>query len=322
MPTEVLGSVRDETPAMSCDQATFVALEDHVQGIGRSAVEAGGHGIVEAAQRRTYEPGPMAKSVVSSGRTRRQTRWVTRAPRQGPLALVGGEEFLPGNEPQDKELIRSARMLGNDRPAFIIASAAARQGPDRAVAAAKAWFATLGLAVEELPARTRGRAMSAEIASMAARGSFFYLCGGDPGLVVKTLSDTPVWEAIVAAWRGGAALGGSSAGAMAFGSWTLIRARMPGDPQREPRPALDLVPSVAVLPHYSSFGRRWRDSALAGLTGRRATLMGIDERTAVVRHDGAWRVFGPGSATMIDADGKERVFGSGERVSDLPAPRR
>lgn len=264
----------------------------------------------------------MAKSAVSSGRTPRQTSCVTHAPRQGPLALVGGEEFLAGNEPQDEILIRAARTLGSGRQAFVIASAAARQDPDRAVATATAWFADLGLSIAELPVRTRRAALSAATAATAARGSLFYLCGGDPGLVVKTLIDTPVWTAITAAWRGGAALGGSSAGAMAFGAWTLIRARMPGDPRREPRPALDLVPSVAVLPHYATFGHRWRDSALAGLAGRRATLLGIDERTAVVRHDRVWQVFGPGSATVIDANGNARAFASGERISGLPLPRR
>lgn len=229
---------------------------------------------------------------------------------------------MPGNEPQDRVLIRSARALGSDRPAFIIASAAARQGPDRAVATAQAWFAALDLIVEELPVRTRGAAMSPATAETAARGSFFYLCGGDPGLVVKTLIESPVWEAIVAAWRGGAALGGSSAGAMAFGSWTLIRARVPGDARREPRPALDLVRAVAVLPHYATFGHRWRESAGAGLASQHATLLGIDERTAAVHHDGAWRVLGRGAVSVTDPDGKERTFVGGQRIKALQAPRR
>ena len=63
-------------------------------------------------------------------------------------------------------------------------------------------------------------------------------------------------------WRArGAVLAGSSAGAMAFGEWTLLRQRMPGDARRRPSPALGLVPRVAVIPHYDAFGEDWLDSA-------------------------------------------------------------
>lgn len=247
---------------------------------------------------------------------------MTRGRRRGPLALVGGDEFLPGNEPQDELLIRAAGSLGRHRQAFVIATAAARQDPDRAVATATDWFASLGLPVEELPLRTRGSAMSADLARTASQGSFFYLCGGDPGLVVTTLIDTPVWAAIVSAWRGGAALGGSSAGAMALGTWTLIRARMPGDARREPRPALDLVPGIAVLPHFATFGRTWLPSAAHGLSEESAVLVGIDERTALVQAEGAWRVFGAGSVTVIEPSGGEHRRDAGDRAMGVPAPRR
>src|SRR5918999_1249157 len=113
-------------------------------------------------------------------------------------------------------LVRAAAALGRDRPAFVIATAAARQDPDRAVATARGWFARLGLEVEELPLRTKGQARSVEVAGRAARGRFFYLCGGDPGLVASTLLGTPAWDAVIAARHRGAALAGSSAGAMAL----------------------------------------------------------------------------------------------------------
>src|SRR2546428_11981288 len=124
----------------------------------------------------------------------------------GPLALVGGDELNPGNEPQD-ELLVSAVGWG---PAFVLATAAARQRPDLAVQNAAKWFSGLGLEVRELPARTRTQAKSASNVAAAAEGRFFYLVGGDPGLTVDTLLGTPLWEAVVGAWRAGAALAGSS----------------------------------------------------------------------------------------------------------------
>jgi len=233
----------------------------------------------------------------------------------GPLALVGGDELKPGNEPQDEVLARAA----GDGQAFVLATAAGRQRPEVAVANAVGWFASLGLAVEELPATRRSDAKDSANAARARQGRFFYLVGGDPGLVPKTLAGTPLWEAIAEAWRSGAALAGSSAGAMALGEWTLVRDRMPGDDRRRYLPALGLVPRLAVLPHFETFGHRWLESAERAAPRSDVVLIGVDERTAALHVDGAWRALGDGGVTLI-AGGERRTFASGEPVEGVPAP--
>ena len=222
----------------------------------------------------------------------------------GPLALVGGDELNPGNEPQDEVLVRAA----GDGPAFVLATAAGRQHPEAAVANAVRWFAGLGLRVEELPATRRSDAKDAANVARAREGRFFYLVGGDPGLVPKVLAGTPLWDAIVEAWAGGAALAGSSAGAMALGEWTLVRERMPGDDRRRYLPALGLVPRVAVLPHFETFGHRWVDSAEA----RRAA-----ERRRPARHR---RAHG-GAASRRRVARVRRRWGHGDRRRRAPAVR-
>ena len=202
-------------------------------------------------------------------------------------------------------------------PAFVLATAAARQRPDMAVRNAEAWFKKLGLDVEELPAIRRSDVTSAKNAELARTGGFFYLVGGDPGLVPKTLAGTPLWEAVVQAWRGGAALAGSSAGAMALGEWTLIRDRHPGDARRLYRPALSLVPRVAVLPHFDGFGERWVDGTLAGAPRDDVVLVGVDERSAALWRDGVWQAFGPGSVTVITHSNRRR-FAAGEPIEGIP----
>ena len=233
----------------------------------------------------------------------------------GPLALVGGDELKPGNEPQDEVLVRVA----GDGPAFVVATAAGRQRPEVAVANAVRWFASLGLAVEELPATRRSDAKDSANAARARQGRFFYLVGGDPGLVPKTLAGTPLWEAIAEAWRSGAALAGSSAGAMALGEWTLVRERMPGDDRRRYLPALGLVPRLAVLPHFETFGHRWVESAERAAPRSDVVLLGVDERTAALHVDGAWRALGDGGVTVI-VGGERRRFASGEPIEGVPAP--
>ena len=138
----------------------------------------------------------------------------------GPLALVGGDELHPGNEPQDALLAEAA----GDGPAYVVATAAARHRPELAVAHAHEMVRTLRPGRGRASGRGRRRRRAPPTPRRCAKdGSFFYLVGGDPGIVPDVLAGSPVWQAIVEAWVGGAALAGSSAGAMALGRWTLIR---------------------------------------------------------------------------------------------------
>jgi cyanophycinase len=234
----------------------------------------------------------------------------------GPLALVGGDELNPGNEPQDEVLVRAA----GDGPAYVIATAAARHQPELAVANAQRWFAALGLGVEELPALRRSDVQAPENVRRARSGRFFYIVGGDPGLVPSVLRGSPLWDAVIDAWREGAALGGSSAGAMALGEWTLVRERHPGDDRRRYAPALDLVPGIAVVPHFETFGHRWVDGASEAAPNDGVVLLGLDERTASVWQDGFWTCLGAGGITIIRG-GRQQRFASGDPLEDLPAPR-
>jgi cyanophycinase len=229
----------------------------------------------------------------------------------GLLLLNGGDEFRPGNEPQDRELVGAA----GPGPAYVVPTAARRQRPEMAVATARSWFERLGVALEELPVYTRSDAGSAELAARASGAGLLYLTGGDPGLLAQTLRGTRVWAAMVEAWAGGAALAGSSAGAMALCEWTLVMARWPRHEQRRPVEALGLVPGTAVLPHFERMGSRWSvDAAPDGLV-----LLGIDERTGAVWTGGGWHAAGAASVVVIRG-GEMARFGPGEPVTGLPRP--
>ncbi len=234
----------------------------------------------------------------------------------GLLALVGGDEFNPGNEEQDRMLAAAAK---NGRPAFVVPTAAGKQDPVQAVANAKNWFRRFGLVLKEFPVLKRTDANSKDLAELARAGGFFYLVGGDPGWVVHVFKGSRVWNGIVEAWRDGAPLAGSSAGAMALCSSSLIRASWPDRSNRRPAEALGLVPDTAVLPHFNTFGHRWIESAQRELPG--ATLLGIDERSAAVWTQGDWHAAGPGAVTVIKGE-KTARFTSGQKISGLAAPAR
>lgn len=232
----------------------------------------------------------------------------------GPLALVGGAEFQAGNEEQDRILAEAAA----DGPAYVVCSAI-RTHPERAVASARTWFSSVGIDLIELRVRTRGDASVAATVEAACSAGLLYVAGGDPGRTVHLLAGTPVWDAIVAAWHGGAALAGSSAGAMALCRWTLVRDRWPGHDTRRPVNGLDLVPGCALLPHFNSFGERWIPSAQQAL-GSAVPLIGVDERTAAVWRDGTWSVAGPGTVTVV-VGARRTHHVNGQVVSGIPDPK-
>jgi cyanophycinase len=112
------------------------------------------------------------------------------------------------------------------------------------------------------------------------------------------LKGSLVFEAIAGAWRDGAVVAGSSAGAM-----VLV------DPMVDPRGGaftvgLGLVEQLAVVPHHDSGTSHhfWRtlELAPAGLA-----IAGIPERTALIREsDGSWRSAGEKPVTVY-LDGME-----------------
>ena len=231
----------------------------------------------------------------------------------GPLALVGGAEFQTGNSEQDTVLAEAA----GGRPAYVVC-AAIRAHPEHAVATARRWFAALGVDMTELRVRSRGDAAVAGTVDAARAAGLIYLAGGDPGRTVQLLAGTPVWEAIAGAWRGGAALAGSSAGAMALCRWTLIRDRWPQHDTRRPTDALGVVPDCALLHHFDTFGERWIPSAQQAL-GADTTLVGVDERSAALWREGVWTAMGPGAVTVVRGEGRERST-AGDMVSGIPQP--
>ncbi|MGH8975821.1 MAG: hypothetical protein ACRD0C_21760, partial [Acidimicrobiia bacterium] len=93
-------------------------------------------------------------------------------------------------------------------------------------------------------------------------------------------------------------------------------------PPYERHPGLAVVPGVVVLPHFDRIEGWWpgvveqfRDRLEPG-----QTLVGIDERTALVGGHGRFTVHGAGAASVIDGDGRHR-FAPGEELDlSLAAP--
>lgn len=206
---------------------------------------------------------------------------------EGPLALVGGGEWTPGCE-FDRDLWEAS----GKSEVVVLPTAAAYEHPQRAVDTASAWFATFGASVRPAMVLARSDALDEGHAKTLAGARFIYLSGGSPMHLRSVLKDTPVWSALVDAWRSGAVVAGSSAGAMVL-----------GDPMVDPRGGaltlgLGLVPKLAVLPHYDTWSEEKANRTVQLATGH-LRIAAIDERTALIRdRGGKWRTAGAGAVTV------------------------
>src|SRR5687767_15242271 len=211
----------------------------------------------------------------------------------GPLALVGGGEWREGCT-FDRDLLAAS---GADE-VLVLPTAAAYEHPERAVETAEAWFAGLGAKARGLMVLARPDA-ELEINVAAIRDArFIYLSGGSPLHLRSVLKDSPAWDALCEAWRGGAVLAGSSAGAMAL-----------CDPMVDPRGGaftlgLGLLAQVAVIPHHNTWSEEKAKRTIT-LAPKGLPIVGIDERTVLIRgRDGAWSVDGVGGVVVFQ-DGHE-----------------
>ena len=210
------------------------------------------------------------------------------AGRPGPLALVGGAEWTEGCT-FDETLWHDS----GDAEVLVLPTAAAYEHPERAVETARAWFARFGASVKGLMILSRRDALDEAAAAQLRAARFIYLSGGSPMHLRSVLKDSPAWDAIVDAWRGGAVLAGSSAGAMVL-----------GDSMVDPRGGaltlgLGLLERIAVMPHYDTWSEEKAHRTVQLATGH-LRIAAIDERTALIRDpDGTWRAVGAGNVTIF-----------------------
>ena len=237
-------------------------------------------------------------------------------PMPGPVALVGAGEFLAPMAELDRALLEAT---GRARPRVVILPTASwPDGED----VFRRWgelgvehFEGLGAEVEPLYVRHAADGRDDAAVQAIGEADLIYLSGGKPAYLLDVLQGSPLGAAIVRAHARGALVAGCSAGAMAIVGRTpklrfVPRLRLPLPFPLRWAGGLDLVPGVAVLPHYDALPEVI--TAVLALQGPRGgVVMGIDEETAAVGRDGVWQVHGRGRVTLWRGRHRER-FRRGE----------
>ena len=229
----------------------------------------------------------------------------------GYLLLEGGAEFGGSMALPDIEALAAAG--GPAAPVVIIPAAAAPdRNHERAGQNGVRWFQSLGAErVEALPLIDRHSADKPAIVAKLRRARLVYLLGGFPGHLAESLRDSTAWQAILAAYRAGAVIAGSSAGAMVLCEHFF-------DPVEDVvKPGLGLLDRIVIIPHHETFGRHWAPRLREALPA--SLLLGIDEKTGALGRgvDDPWQVFGRGRVTL-QAGERRLSRGPGEtfRIGD------
>ncbi len=226
----------------------------------------------------------------------------------GTLALVGGGEWTDGCRALDATLLEAAAT----DTVVVVPTAAAFEHPERAVERARTHFGELGATVVPLMVLHRGEAEDAKLADVTAKARFVYLGDGSPLHLRSVLKDSPLFAAMLKAYRGGAVLAASGAGA------TVVC-----DPMVDPRGGaytvgLGVVTGLAVFPYHGTAADHLRERSI-DLLPEGASLVGIDEQTGLVRDPaGAWRAEGVGRVSVYE-HGEAVAFTAGQTVDRITA---
>jgi cyanophycinase len=252
----------------------------------------------------------------------------SRAPRGTLLAIGGAEDKLK----RRAVLTRFVEAAGGPDACIVVVPTASSLGPE-IVQLYDGIFRALGAGeVVALRPETRAEADDPGAASTAAHATGIFMTGGNQLKLSAIVTGTQLGEAIRTAYAGGAAIGGTSAGASVLAEHMV--AFGPGGSTPKQRMSqlaagLGLLPGCIVDQHFQQRNRYGR---LLYLVGQSPSLLGvgIDEDTAAIVTSGRFmEVAGRGSVVVLDghevrsnayaARRTSPVMVSGARLHVLPA---
>ncbi|MGZ5288789.1 MAG: Type 1 glutamine amidotransferase-like domain-containing protein [Actinomycetota bacterium] len=221
------------------------------------------------------------------------------------FALLGSGEFDPWTSSIDRWLL--GRDGARDGPVLILPTASAAEGDDVFDMWARKGldhYDRHAIDARVLPLKTRDDAQRDDLVVALEDASVAFFSGGNPAYLSAVLVGTPFWSALLAAMDDGLAYAGCSAGVACLGDIAPDSAREEFD-ETFWQPGLKLFPGFWFGPHWDAL-----DGFAPGLTDfivsevpPGATLVGIDENTALVGDGRRWDIVGVGG-THILIDGE------------------
>lgn len=220
--------------------------------------------------------------------------------KRGLLIAIGGAEDKVGDRTVLSEVV--TRSGGNQ--AIIALFPTASSIPAELAEMYEQIFRSMGALVRTVWIKTRADAEAPENLGLLEGATAIFFTGGAQGRIVTLLGGTPMAQTIRRAYRAGALVAGTSAGASVVCDHMIVQGQKGYAPKRRSvtlAPGLGLTKRLVIDQH---FAQRHRIGRLFSAVALNPFLLGvgIDEDTGVVI-DGNNRmeVVGRGTVTVIDA---------------------
>ncbi len=220
-------------------------------------------------------------------------------PNRGPLIAIGGAEDKVG----DRAILRLVAERAGGRSAKIAIFPTASSIPNEMAPLYEKIFRSFGAHAETVWVDQRSDAEDPQKLAQVRDATAIFFTGGAQGRIVTLIGGTPMAQAVRRAYRAGAVVAGTSAGASVICDHMIAQGRRSYAPRRSNitmAPGLGLTKRLVIDQH---FAQRHRIGRLFTAVALNPFLLGvgIDEDTAIVLEAShQLHVFGAGTVTIID----------------------
>jgi cyanophycinase len=218
---------------------------------------------------------------------------------RGLLFAIGGAEDKVG----DRAILSEVVARAGGKKAVIALFPTASTIPGELAEMYETIFRAMGAEVRVVWVKTRADGEDPAILRMLEGATAIFFTGGAQGRIVTLLGGTPLAQTIRRAFRGGALVAGTSAGASVVCDHMIVQGKKGYAPKRRSvtlAPGLGLTKRLVIDQH---FAQRHRIGRLFAAVALNPFLIGvgIDEDTGVViGADNKMEVVGRGTVTVID----------------------
>jgi cyanophycinase len=217
--------------------------------------------------------------------------------RKGTLIVIGGKEDKSG----DMVILKNiAEKVGRHK---LVLATIASQVPEEVWDDYKKIFKDLGVKnLEHFSITQHKEALDDANLEKFKDAHAVFFTGGDQLKITTKIGGTPVLESIHKIYKSGGLIIGTSAGAAIMGKTMLVGGE-DGESHKVGNwmmsPGLGFVEDIIVDQHFAQRGRLGR---LLGAIALNPSILGIgiDEDTAIVVHEGTFKVLGTNAVYVVD----------------------
>jgi cyanophycinase len=234
---------------------------------------------------------------------------------KGSLFIIGGGKRPPSLV---KDLIKLSEI---DKGGYTVILPMSSSEPDTSAWYAKKQFADLSISNVTYFNFKKGETPSKEWIDSLKNARLIYVSGGDQNKFMNVVNNTPIYDAMHYAYKNGATIAGTSAGA-AIMSKKMITGNEHKHPEYtgefrtieseniEIKEGMGFTDKIIVDQHFVWRMRMNRLISVA-IENPEATAVGIDESTAIYVKDGKFKVYGESQVIVIDNSKKSKKVRKG-----------